>query len=106
MIRYCRLAAALALLAPAAVPAQSYPAKSIRWISPFAPGGGADVTSRATAQKLTETWGQQVVVDNQGGAGGNIGVEPGNVPASSTSAPPAPAPPITWPENFSIFSPA
>ena len=77
MIRYCRLAAALALLAPAAVPAQSYPAKSIRWISPFAPGGGADVTSRAIAQKLTETWGQQVVVDNRGGAGGNIGVELG-----------------------------
>jgi tripartite-type tricarboxylate transporter receptor subunit TctC len=77
MIHYCRLAAALALLAPAAVSAQSYPAKSVRWISPFAPGGGADVTSRAIAQKLTETWGQQVVVDNRGGAGGNIGVELG-----------------------------
>ncbi len=55
--------------------AQSWPAKPIRWISPFAPGGGADFTSRALAQKLTLALGQQIVVENRGGAGGMVGVE-------------------------------
>ena len=55
--------------------AQSWPLKPIRWISPFAPGGGADITSRIIAQKLGPALNQQVLVDNRGGAGGNIGVD-------------------------------
>ena len=55
--------------------AQQYPTKPIRFISPFAPGGGADITSRALASKLTPALGQQVMVDNRGGAGGMVGVD-------------------------------
>ncbi len=55
--------------------APGWPAKPIRWISPFAPGGGADITSRIIAQKLSPALNQQVLVDNRGGAGGNIGVD-------------------------------
>lgn len=54
---------------------QTWPAKPIRWISPFAPGGGADFTSRALAQKLSQSLGQQVIVENRGGAGGMVGVD-------------------------------
>jgi tripartite-type tricarboxylate transporter receptor subunit TctC len=54
--------------------AQAYPAKSIRWIVPFPPGGGTDVVSRTLAQKLTESWGQQVIADNRPGSGGTIGL--------------------------------
>ena len=53
----------------------AWPAKPIRWISPFAPGGGADITSRIIAQKLGPAVNQQGLVDNRGGAGGNIGVD-------------------------------
>jgi tripartite-type tricarboxylate transporter receptor subunit TctC len=53
--------------------AQTYPTKSIRLIVPFPPGGPADILSRAIGQKLTDSWGQQVVVDNRAGAGGTIG---------------------------------
>jgi tripartite-type tricarboxylate transporter receptor subunit TctC len=70
-----RLAVALLALTAAPALAQTYPAKPVRWISPFAPGGGADITSRAIGLKLSEYWGQQVVIDNRGGAGGNIGTE-------------------------------
>ncbi len=52
-----------------------YPTKPIRLIAPFVPGGGTDITARAIAQKLTERWGQQVIVDNRAGAAGAIGVE-------------------------------
>ncbi len=70
----CSLAIVVSLLAvPAA--AQTWPAKPIRWISPFAPGGGADFTSRALAQKLGPAVGQQVLIDNRGGAGGMVGVD-------------------------------
>src|SRR5690349_10186356 len=55
--------------------AQSWPTRAVRLISPFAPGGGADITSRAVAQKLSVALGQQVVVDNRGGAGGMVGVD-------------------------------
>jgi tripartite-type tricarboxylate transporter receptor subunit TctC len=70
----CGAALALVLFAGAAV-AQSWPARPVRLISPFAPGGGADITSRAVAQKLTASFGQQVIVDNRGGAGGMLGVD-------------------------------
>ena len=52
-----------------------YPTKPIRLIAPFVPGGGTDITARAIAAKLTERWGQQVIVDNRPGAAGAIGVE-------------------------------
>ena len=55
--------------------AQGWPAKSVRVIVPFAPGGGADLTARPVSQKLSEALGQQFVVDNRGGAGGAIGME-------------------------------
>jgi tripartite-type tricarboxylate transporter receptor subunit TctC len=64
-----------AMLAPAAVMAQEYPAKSIRWIVPYPPGGTSDVVARVIGQKLTEAWKQPVLVDNRGGANGNIGTE-------------------------------
>jgi tripartite-type tricarboxylate transporter receptor subunit TctC len=55
--------------------AQAYPTKPVHIIVPFAPGGGADTTARAFAQKYTEVWKQQVVIDNRGGAGGIIGAD-------------------------------
>ena len=55
--------------------AQAYPAKSIRLIIPFAPGGTNDIVGRLIGQKLGEIVGQQVVPDNRGGAGGTIGME-------------------------------
>jgi tripartite-type tricarboxylate transporter receptor subunit TctC len=55
--------------------AQTYPNKPIRLIVPFPPGGGNDILARTIGQKLTESTGQQVVIDNRGGAGGNIGAE-------------------------------
>jgi tripartite-type tricarboxylate transporter receptor subunit TctC len=64
-----------ALLLACAAHAQNYPAKPVRIIVPFAPGGATDIVTRILAQKLTESWGQQVVADNRAGAGGNIGGE-------------------------------
>jgi tripartite-type tricarboxylate transporter receptor subunit TctC len=55
--------------------AQGYPVKPVRMIVPLVPGGSVDTMARALAQKMSETMGQQVVVDNRGGASGNIGTE-------------------------------
>ena len=53
----------------------AYPAKPIRLIYPFPPGGGADFVGRLIATKLAEAWGQQIINENRSGAGGNIGAE-------------------------------
>src|SRR6185295_6121448 len=68
----------LALLAQAGAQAQQkYPSRPIRMIVPFPPGGGTDLMARVMAQKLTESLGVSVIVDNRGGAGGTIGAETG-----------------------------
>jgi tripartite-type tricarboxylate transporter receptor subunit TctC len=64
-----------AAYAAQADPAANYPTKPIRFIVPFAPGAGTDITARTLAQKFGEKWGQQAVVENRTGAGGIIGVE-------------------------------
>jgi len=72
----CRAALALlCALLPAAVAAQIYPSKPIRLIVAFPPGGSTDIIARIVGQKLGERFGQQVVIDNRGGAGGTIGTE-------------------------------
>jgi tripartite-type tricarboxylate transporter receptor subunit TctC len=70
-----RAIAAVALCGYAAAGAQNYPSKPVRAIVPFAAGGGVDIATRSVGQKLGERWGQQVIVDNRGGANGNIGAE-------------------------------
>jgi tripartite-type tricarboxylate transporter receptor subunit TctC len=86
-----RLARALRLLAFAAVASlapwptlgqEAWPAKPIRFILPFPPGGGTDILGRLIAERLTVNLGQPVVTENRGGAGGNVGAE-----AAAKSAP-------------------
>lgn len=67
------LVSALVLIGDAA--AQGYPDRPVRFIVPFVAGSGSDVIARLVAQKLTEIWGHSIVVDNRGGAGGNIGAD-------------------------------
>jgi tripartite-type tricarboxylate transporter receptor subunit TctC len=67
--------ATLTGIASAVAQAPTYPAKPIRLVVPFPAGGSLDVVARAIGQKLTESWGQPVVIDNRPGAGGNIGAD-------------------------------
>jgi tripartite-type tricarboxylate transporter receptor subunit TctC len=68
----------LLLLSAVASAGDVYPTKPIRMILPIAPGGGADITARTIAPKLTEMWGQQVIIDNRPGGGGTMGMEIGS----------------------------
>src|SRR3982751_2169649 len=64
------------MLGPVIAWAQTaYPTKPVRWIVPWPPGGGADTLTRLLSPKLSEALGQQIIVDNRGGAAGNIGAE-------------------------------
>ena len=66
---------AASLTAATSTQAQDYPARAIRFLVPFPPGGASDAFARILSQKMTETWGQQVVIDNRPGAGGNLAAE-------------------------------
>jgi tripartite-type tricarboxylate transporter receptor subunit TctC len=70
----CAVAAVVSAFSANAWP-QKYPLKPIRMIAPFAPGGGTDVLARFIGTRVSESFGQPVVVDNRPGAGGNIGAE-------------------------------
>lgn len=69
------LTMAVAALSPVLAGAQNYPAKTVRVVVPFSPGGGSDITGRQIAAKMSEFLKQQFVIDNRGGAGGIIGME-------------------------------
>jgi len=73
---WLQLAALIALTAAAAIaPAQPYPARPIRFLVPFGPGGVGDITARVVAQKMSASLGQQVIIDNRPGAGGIVASE-------------------------------
>ena len=73
MLRIWAVTALLAAVSPAL--AQQFPSRPVRLIAPFPAGGGVDIVARQIAQKLSETWGEQVVVDNRAGATGMIGTD-------------------------------
>ena len=70
-----RTLAILAAVTSGGALAQAFPAKAVRIVVPFPPGGGLDIVARVVGPKLTESWGQQVIVDNRAGASGMIGTE-------------------------------
>jgi tripartite-type tricarboxylate transporter receptor subunit TctC len=63
----------MGLVAPVAAPAQDYPTRPIVLVSPFPPGGSVSLVARIVAERMSETLGQSIVVENRGGAGGTIG---------------------------------
>src|SRR3989442_4389377 len=62
-----------AMLFSMAAAAQSWPQKPVKFIVPFAPGGATDIAARMLGEKLSQLWGQSVVIENRGGAGGGLG---------------------------------
>jgi tripartite-type tricarboxylate transporter receptor subunit TctC len=73
--RFLHVAAAAVSVAPGRVSAQAYPARPLRWVVGFPPGGGADIVSRIVAPWLAERLGQPVVIENKPGASANISVQ-------------------------------
>ena len=74
-IGFCGLLACAALLSAPIVQAQTYPNKPIRIIVPYPPGGTSDILARSLGQKLGESLGQTIVVENKPGANGNLGAD-------------------------------
>ena len=70
----CAVFAVAAVVTDAAL-AQAYPSRPVRFVVPQTPGGASDALARVTGQKLGDRWAQQFVIDNRGGAGGNIGTD-------------------------------
>jgi tripartite-type tricarboxylate transporter receptor subunit TctC len=68
-----RLFALLLVLFASTATAQSWPQKPVRFIVPFPPGGATDISARLLGEKLTQIWGQTVLIENRGGAGGSLG---------------------------------
>ncbi len=75
MIRIARRTALAAPMLPFAARAQAWPSQAVRYINPYPPGGPTDTLSRRLCQKLSELSGQQFLVENRSGAGGNVGVD-------------------------------
>lgn len=75
LCRALAVSAMIAITLASPLSAQEFPSHAIRFIVPQATGGASDVIARLVGQKLAERWGQQIVVDNRAGAGGNIGTE-------------------------------
>ena len=67
--------AALGLLGPADAQVQNWPTRPIKFVVPYAPGGGNDIIARVIGEKLNQLLGQPIIIDNRSGAGGNIGAE-------------------------------
>ena len=67
------LALAIGALLASTVAAQGWPQKPVRFIVPFPPGGATDISARLLGEKLSQIWGQSVVIENRGGAGGGVG---------------------------------
>ena len=72
LLQFATIAGAAPALSGGAARAQAWPSRYIRLVVPFTPGGGTDAVARILASRLSETWGQQVVIENRGGAGGNM----------------------------------
>src|SRR5215213_4476866 len=69
----CVVGSVVGLTLAGAAFAQAWPQKPVRFIVPFPPGGATDISARLLGEKLSQIWGQQVVIENRGGAGGGVG---------------------------------